>query len=55
MDKGGAKLDMRGRCSAGQKVIFKLIFERVVSMYLCIPYNCYGILAMWAICSCPVQ
>jgi len=43
MIKNGAELDMRGRCSAGQKVLASLIIRVALSETFCL--NC-GILAL---------
>jgi DNA repair protein RAD50 len=43
MDAGGVELDMRGRCSAGQKVLACLIIRLALAETFCL--NC-GILAL---------
>lgn len=43
MKKGGAKIDMRGRCSAGQKVLAALVIRLALAETFCL--NC-GILAL---------
>ena len=43
MTKGDTRLDMRGRCSAGQKVLASLVIRLALAESFCI--NC-GILAL---------
>jgi DNA repair protein RAD50 len=43
MRKGGALIDMRGRCSAGQKVLAALVIRLALAETFCL--NC-GILAL---------
>ena len=43
MTKGDTRLDMRGRCSAGQKVLSSLVIRLALAESFCI--NC-GILAL---------
>jgi hypothetical protein len=43
MDTGGVELDMRGRCSAGQKVLACLVIRLALAETFCL--NC-GILAL---------
>ena len=43
MDNGGVELDMRGRCSAGQKVLACLVIRLALAETFCL--NC-GILAL---------
>jgi len=43
MTKGGAQLDMRGRCSAGQRVLASIVIRLALAESFCVQFGCIAL------------
>ena len=43
MTKGGAQLDMRGRCSAGQRVLASIVIRLALAETFCVSFGCIAL------------
>lgn len=43
MSKGGAQLDMRGRCSAGQRVLASIVIRLALAETFCVNFGCIAL------------
>jgi DNA repair protein RAD50 len=43
MEKGGSKMDMRGRCSAGQRVLASIVIRLALAETFCVQFGCIAL------------
>jgi DNA repair protein RAD50 len=43
MSKGGSQLDMRGRCSAGQRVLASIVIRLALAETFCVKFGCIAL------------
>jgi DNA repair protein RAD50 len=43
MSKGGSKMDMRGRCSAGQRVLASIVIRLALAEVFCVSFGCIAL------------